>query len=192
MWMEIGEHVRQRYAKRILGIKNGVEAKIHAETHKYEAIYNILKLFNESILLIKNYAPTRKESRDYYINGELMLIVNSAKNELDTLYYVTLDEDREVNKQKVNQYVKEIRNNNKKVKEINLQQAKQDEITHHIEYTLKRLSKEKVSDSLMGKLQTEREASIQICKECAATAKSLRTENRELMTEMFRKIKMSV
>jgi signal recognition particle GTPase len=187
--MEIGSHVMQRYVKRVLEIDDGVKARQYAENNKYEVIYNILKLFNESTLLIKDYAPTRRETLDYYINSEILIIVNPRKNEISTLYYVTLEEDNESNREKVKEYVRTIKDNNNKIKKINIAQAKQDPITKHLEFMIERLVKEDVPDSLIKSLQEETNKSIEKCKDFARDAKALRMENRELMTQLFRKLK---
>jgi signal recognition particle GTPase len=184
--MEIGSHVMQRYVERVLGID---KSKLYAQTHMYEVIYNILKLFNESTLLINNYAPTKKDTFDYYINDQLLIVVDPRKKEIKTLYYVTLKVDSKENHEKVRQYVKLIKTNNNEIKKLKIAQNKQNPISKHLEFMLDRLMDEDIPNELMDRIYSEKEESIQTCKDYAATENRLRSENRDLMTEMFKKLK---
>lgn len=178
--MEISEHAIQRYVKRVMGINDGNKAKEYACHHRYEVAYKILDLFNKSSVLHINYAPTRGETLDYYINGEILLVVNTKNNELSTMYQVALGND------KLKFFVDKIKKNNSLIKAINLQKEKQDEISDHLKYMINRLQG-KVENALIESFQKEYEESVAKCKEYAAETKRLRLENRDMMTDIFRK-----
>lgn len=177
----------QRYVQRVMGIADGREAKKYANENANEIWHKVMNLFNESKVLYKNYAPNRGQTLDYYVNKEILIIVDPKKDEIYTLYFITLDEEEYANSLKIQQYVKLIQKNNNRVNAINVRQNKQERITSHIEYMLNRLKDELVPETLLNELQEERENIINFCKELASDAKKLRLENREMMAEIFKK-----
>ncbi|MGD6876896.1 hypothetical protein [Bacillus infantis] len=185
--MEINFHVKLRFVQRIIGIEDVNAAKKFIEQNEYEVVYKILEFINEAQLLHENYAPARKDTLDYYINGETLLVLQPKKKGLVTLFDVTLDADDKTNSDKIRQYIKAIKQNNNAITKINVKQKKQDIISHHLEYMLKYLG-ENVSEEVKTKIYEDRQKSIDICKEYAANAKEYRMENRELMSEMFKKL----
>jgi ribosomal protein S17E len=183
--IKIGDHARQRYVKRVLGIEDGEKAKQYAIENIDKVTCLILDLLNNSSLLYKNYAPTRKEALDYYINGELLIKLDN--NEVESMYYINLDSDKKTNSKKIKEYVNKIKQNNLRVEQINVLKEKQDENSLRLEYMIKRLQG-KVAEDMIDELSKEFEESIKKCKEYAAETKKLRIdENRAMMTEMFRK-----
>jgi hypothetical protein len=187
--MIIDGHVKYRFVQRILGIKDNREINKFIANNEFEVHYRIVEFVNNAELLIENYAPTRKDTLDYYINGEILIIINPRTKEIHTLYHITLDSENVINSKKIKQYVKTIRMNNSKVKHLKLQLKKQNLNTDHLEYMLKYLG-EDVDNSVIEKIEQDREHSISVCKELAAQEKVLRMENRELMSEMFIKLDM--
>lgn len=177
----------QRYVKRVIGIVDGEQAKKYAIENANEIWHKVMNLFNESKVLYKNYAPNRGQTLDYYVNKEILIIVDPKKDEIYTLYFITLDEEEYANSLKIQRFVKLIQKNNNSINAINVRQNKQERITSHIEYMLNRLKGELVPETLLNELQEERENSINICKELASDAKKLRLENREMMAEIFKK-----
>ncbi|MFJ7976548.1 hypothetical protein JNUCC23_09040 [Peribacillus sp. JNUCC 23] len=104
--MKIDHHVMYRLVQKVIGVSDDCKIQKYINDNYYEVVYRILEFINESILLIENYAPSRRDTLDYYINGETLLIMKPKKAELVTLYDITLDaEDRE-NSHKIRQYVK--------------------------------------------------------------------------------------
>jgi hypothetical protein len=185
--MIIDGHVKFRFVQRIMGIMNENEINKFIANNEYEVTHRISEFVNQSELLIKNYAPTRKETLDYYINGEVLIIIDPNKDELKTMYYITLDSEDKKNTQKINQYVKTIRKNNSKIKELKIKQKKQNIISKHFEYMIEYLPTD-IDKSLIEKITFDMDQSIDICKYLAAQEKELRSENRELMSEMFKKL----
>lgn len=182
----INDHARQRYVKRVMGIENGIQAKDYANANKYEVTYKILELMNNSILLHDNYSPTRRETLDYYINGELLIKFNPKNNELESMYYISIDKDKQTNSKLIKSYVKKININRQTIRSLVLKREKQDEVSLHIQFMLKRLEG-KIEQSLYDQLQSEFAESINLCKGYASEEKRLRTENREVMTILFKK-----
>lgn len=116
-----------------------------------------------------------------------MLITKPKKAELVTLYDITLDAENRENSHKIRQYVKKIKLNNGNVKRISKRQAQQDQITKHLEYMLVYLEGI-LTDDKVSSIECEIKKSIEICKDHASEAKGLRMENREMMSEMFKKL----
>jgi activator of 2-hydroxyglutaryl-CoA dehydratase len=187
--MIIDGHVKYRFVQRIMGMKDNKEINTFIVNNEFEVHYRIVEFVNSAELLIENYAPTRKDTLDYYINGEVLIIFNPRNKEIHTLYHITLDSENVINTKKIKQYVKTIKMNNSKVKHLKLQLKKQNLNTDHLEYMLKYLG-EDVGSSVIEKVIMDRERSIGVCKELAAQEKTLRMENRELMSEMFIKLDM--
>jgi hypothetical protein len=185
--MIIDGHVKYRFVQRILGINDNREINRFISDNEFEVNYRIVEFVNNAELLIENYAPSRKDTLDYYINGETLIIMKPNKKEIVTLFDITLD--AEDNSKKIEEYVKTIRSNNSKVKYIKIQLKKQNLITDHLEYMLKYLGND-VEGFVIDKIKQDREVSIGICKELAAQEKTLRMENRELMSQMFIKLDM--
>jgi hypothetical protein len=185
--MIIDGHVKYRFVQRIMGIKDNREINRFIANNEFEVHYRIVEFVNSAELLIENYAPTRKDTLDYYINGEVLIIINPRTKEIHTLYHITLDSENVINTKKINQYVKTIKMNNSKVKHLKLQLKKQNLNTDHLEYMLKYLCDD-VEGSVIDKIKQDREVSIGICKDLAAQEKALRMENRELMSQMFIKL----
>lgn len=182
--MEIRDHAKERYVQRVMGISNIKESKRIAKENNFEVSYRILELINGATVVFEGYAPTRKETFDYYINKEILIVLKPFKKEVVTLFNVTLDHENHVNNKKIKEYVKQISKNNHMVRQLGLKQAKQDTITHHLEYMINRLR----GEIDVNKFEIERDESIQICKDIAAQTKVFRLENREMMSEMFKKL----
>jgi hypothetical protein len=185
--MIIDGHVKFRFVQRIMEIKNEKEANKFIANNEYEVIHRIVEYVNQSELLINNYAPTRKETMDYYINGEVLIIIRPSNKEIETLYHITLDTDDRTNTEKIKQYVKKIRKNNYRVKELKIKQKKQNKVSDHLEYMLKYLGKD-VDDSIVYNINYDFAHSINKCKDLAANENLLRDENRGLMSELFIKL----
>jgi hypothetical protein len=191
IWMLIDGHVKFRFVQRIMGTNNEREANKFIANNEYEVIHRIVEFVNESELLIENYAPARRDTLDYYVNNETLIIIKPNKNpnkmELVTLFDITLDSDSKQNTEKIKQYVKTIKRNNNEIKTINIKQGKQDVISKHMEYMINYLACD-VDTHIMENIEADKQRSINICKEYAAQAKALRMANRELMSEMFIKL----
>jgi hypothetical protein len=189
--MIIDGHVKFRFVQRIMGIKDVNEVNKFITNNEYEVHSRIVEFVNDADLLIENYAPARRDTLDYYINGETLIIIKPNKNpnkmELVTLFDVTLDSNSEQNTEKIKLYVKTIKRNNNEIKAINIKQSKHDVISKHLEYMINYLACD-VDNHIMENIEADKQRSINICKEYAAQAKSLRMENRELMSEMFIKL----
>jgi hypothetical protein len=185
----IDGHVKYRFVQRIMGLKDTREINKFIVNNEFEVHYRIVEFFNNAELLIENYAPTRKDTLDYYINGEVLIIFNPRIKEMHTLYHITLDSEDTANSKKIKQYVKTIRTNNSKIKALNIKLKKQNLNTDHLEYMLKYLDKD-VDDSIIYNINYDMAHSINKCKDLAAQVKTLRMENRELMSEMFIKLDM--
>jgi hypothetical protein len=187
--MIIYGHVKYRFVQRIMGMKDNKEINRFISDNEFEVHYRIVEFVNSGELLIENYAPSRKDTLDYYINGEVLIIINPRNKEIHTLYHITLDSENVINTKKIKQYVKTIKMNNSKVKHLKLQLKKQNLNTDHLEYMLKYLG-EDVDDSIIYNINYDMAHSINKCKDLAANEKSLRDQNRELMSEMFIKLDM--
>ncbi|SMQ86797.1 hypothetical protein SAMN05444673_6844 [Bacillus sp. OV166] len=188
--MLIDGHVKFRFVQRIMGIKGESEINKFITNNEYEVAYRILEFVNNAELLIENYAPARRDTLDYYINNETLIVMKPNKKELVTLFDVTLDSDNKQNTEKIKQYVKKIKMNNNEIKGIKIKQSKQNTISKHLEYMINYLIGD-IDEYKMDIIQTDLQHSINICKEYATQEKALRMENRELMSEMFKKIKKS-
>lgn len=185
--MLIDGHVKFRFVQRIMGIENESEANKFIANNEFEVHYRIVEFVNNAELLIENYAPSRKDTLDYYINNETLIIMKPNKKELVTLFDITLDSDSKQNTEKIRKYVKTIKRNNSEIKAINIKQVKQDVISKHLEYMINYLADD-IDNYRMENIESDLQRSINICKEYAAQAKVLRMENRELMSEMFKKL----
>jgi hypothetical protein len=185
----IDGHVKYRFVQRIMGLKDTREINKFIVNNEFEVHYRIVEFFNNAELLIENYAPTRKDTLDYYINGEVLIIINPRTKEIHTLYHITLDSEDTANSKKIKQYVKTIRTNNSKIKTLKIKLKKQNLNTDHLEYMIKYLDKD-VDDSIIYNINYDMAHSINKCKDLAAQIKALRMENRELMSEMFIKLDM--
>jgi hypothetical protein len=170
-----------------MGIEDEKEINRFIAQNEYEVNHRILEFVNQSKLLIANFAPSNGETLDYYVNGEVLIIMKPNTKELKTLYYITLDSENNKNSEKIKQYVKTIRKNNNKVKELKIIQKKQNKITDHYEFMIKFLDGE-IDAKLKDKIETEKQSSINICKDLAAQENSIRAENKELMSQMFVKL----
>jgi hypothetical protein len=186
-FMIIDGHVKFRFVQRIMDIKDEREVNRFIANNEYEVTHRINEFINDAELLIKDYAPTRKDTLDYYVNDEVLVIIDPRNDELKTMYFITLDTDDKNNSLKIKQYVKKIRKNNNKVKDLKIKQKKQNKITDHYTFMLQYLTDE-INTDLVNKIRNDEQKSIDICKELAAQENSLRNENRVLMTEMFKKI----
>jgi alpha-amylase/alpha-mannosidase (GH57 family) len=185
--MEIRDHAKLRYVQRVLGIGNVKEARKYIKENEFEVAYRILEFINDSSLFYKSFAPSRGETFDYYINGEVLIVMGREKSVVITLYHVTLDSKSKINSKKIREYIKQITKNNHLVKTLRIQHERQDKITSHLEYMIDRLRGE-IDESKMVAFEIERNESIEKCKELIAQNKGLRVENREMMAEMFTKI----
>lgn len=190
--MEISRHAMLRYVQRVRGIKDGNKASEYLKENKFEVAYRILELFNSATVLHKNYTPTRKDPFDYFINNELLMVVNTKENELTTLYYVTLDIEDEINSSKVREYVKVVKKNIGIITALETKRKKQDKSSDNLEYMIKklrgRISDDLISEDLISEFEVEFAESINICKGYVAESKKLRLENRDMMTQIFKKI----
>jgi hypothetical protein len=178
--MNIREHAKPRYVQRVMGMSDHEVANKYAQKNNKVVSEKILEFFNDSEILHRHYAPTRKESMSYYINGDFMIIVKDKTNEIDTMYRITLLPDPEENKMLIQKYKYKIQSNLAKVQEI-------EEVKHIQDKESKRLEEE-LYNSEDEKLRKQFLESIEKCKQYAAEQKELRMENRELMTRLFRKI----
>jgi hypothetical protein len=189
--MIIDGHVKFRFVQRIMGIKGVSEVNKFIANNEFEVHYRIVEFVNEAELLMKNYAPARKDTLDYYINNETLIIIKPNKNpnklELVTLFDITLDINSKQNSDKIKNYVKTIKRNNNEINTIKIKFKKQNSTSDHLKYMINYLDG-KIDESLMDNIKVEYEKSISICKELAAQEKKLRMENRELMSEMFIKL----
>jgi hypothetical protein len=189
--MIIDGHVKFRFVQRIMGINNEGEVNKFIANNEYEVIHRIVEFVNEAELLIENYAPARRDTLDYYVNNETLIIIKPNKNpnkmELVTLFDITLDTNSRKNSDKIKQYVKTIKRNNNERKFIQSKFKKQNTTSDHLKYMINYLDG-KIDESLMKDIKVDYEKSISICKELAAQEKVLRLENRELMSEMFIKL----
>lgn len=176
--MNIREHAKPRFVQRVLGIEGYAEANMYAQKNGKEVSKKILDFFNKSKVLHLHYAPTRKESMSYYINEDFIIIVKDRTNEIDTIYRITLLKDRDENLALVQRYRERIQANLNKVKRIEIVKQEQDKRSLELE-----IDKDYSTDSLAKFYE-----SIQLCKSYAEQQKRLRTENRELMTRLFRKL----
>jgi hypothetical protein len=183
----IDGHVKFRFVQRILGIKDVKEINKFIANNEFEVHYRIVEFVNNSDLLIANYAPARKDTLDYYINNETLIIMKPNNKELVTLFDITLDVDSKQNSDKIKQHVKTIRRNNSKIQVIKNKLKKQNAKTKHLEFMIDYL-KGNIDETLMESLESDRQTSIDICKDHAAQEKQIRMENRELMSEMFIKL----
>jgi hypothetical protein len=187
--MIIDGHVKYRFVQRIMGIKDNREINQFITANEFEVNYRIVEFVNNAELLIENYAPSRKDTLDYYINGETLIVMKPKGKELVTLFDITLDAENKTNSMKIKQYVKSIRNNNSKIKGLKIKLKKQNLNTDHLEYMIKYLDTD-VDDSIIYNINYDMAHSINKCKDLAANEKSLRDQNRELMSEMFIKLDM--
>jgi hypothetical protein len=187
--MIIDGHVKFRFVQRIMGIKNESEAKRFISNNEFEVHYRIVEFINDADLLIENYAPSRKDTLDYYINKETLIIMKLNKKEIVTLFDITLDSDSKQNSDKIRQYVKKVKRNNNDIKALKIKLNKQNAISDHHKYMINYLNG-KIEESLMENIEIDYQKSINICKDYAAQEKQLRMENRELMSEMFKKLEM--
>lgn len=185
--MILDGHVKFRFVQRIMGIEDEREVNKFIANNEYEVTHRIKDFLEESELLMENYAPGKKDTLNFYINGEVLIIFEPNKKELRTMYFITLDSDPKKNSQKIKQYFKSIRKNNNKIKELKIKQDKQNKISKHLEFMIEYLGEE-INDTLMNKIEKEKDESIAICKELAAQEKVLRHENRDLISEMFIKL----
>lgn len=185
--MIIDGHVKFRFVQRIMGIKDEWEVNRFIANNEYEVIYKILEFVNHAELLIENYAPARRDTLDYYINNETLIVMKSDKRELVTLFDITLDTNNKENTEKIKQYVKTIKKNNGQIKAFKERQKKPNQIAKHYEFMIDYLGGG-IDELLIKRIQLDAQESINICKELATQEKELRLENRELMSEMFKKL----
>jgi hypothetical protein len=183
----IDGHVKFRFVQRIMGIKDVKEINRFISNNEYEVNHRIFEFVNQSELLISNYAPTRKETLDYFVNGEVLIVMRPNKREIETLYYITLDTEDQKNSIKIKEYVKKIRKNNNLIKQLKVKQKKQNLVTDHLEYMIEYMGKD-VDDSIIYNIKYDMAHSINVCKDLATQEKAIRDENRELMSEMFVKL----
>lgn len=188
--MIIDGHVKYRFVQRILGIKDEKETNRFIANNEFEVHYRIVEFVNKATLLIENYAPARRDTLDYYINNETLIIMKPNKKELVTLFDITLDSNSKQNSDKIKQYVTTIKRNNNEIKVIKSKLNKQNAITDHLEYMIDYL-KGNIDELVMESIKSDKQCSIDICKDYAAHEKVMRMENRELMSEMFKKLKES-
>jgi hypothetical protein len=182
--LEIREHAKLRYVQRVMGIHDYREAQEFIKKNEYLVSYKVLEFYNDAKLLYKSYAPTRKETLDYYTNKDFMIVVHPKGNEIVTLYNMTLQTEDDINQKLIKEYVNKITKNNKEINKIETIKKKQDKISCHLEYMIGRLK----GTLDVSEYQVEFAQSIDKCKEYAAEQKKLRMENREMMTQLFRKI----
>ncbi|MEW5569682.1 hypothetical protein [Rossellomorea marisflavi] len=183
--MIVGEHVKFRYVQRVLGLSDKKDIDKFLAENEYYAIYKVMEFFNESKILYKNYAPTRKETLDYYTNGNFLIVVNSHLQEIVTLFDMKLDSEEGINIKLVKDHIKTIVNNNNQISRIEQDKKNQDELSKHLEYMIMRLK----DSHDVTTYQQEFAHSINICKELAAEQKKLRLESRDLMSALFKKNK---
>lgn len=185
--MKINDHVIYRFVQRVIGIKSDKEVQRYIARNRFEIVYKILEFINKSEILIENYAPGRRDTLDYYVNGETLILTKPKKTELVTLYDIRLDANSKTNSNKIRQYVSTIKVNNHKIRSLKLAQDKQNPITKHLEYMLDYFDGE-LSDGQISRINKDIKESIEICKQLALEEKTLRLENREMMSEMFKKL----
>lgn len=178
--MKLSEHAKLRYVQRVIGIEDINEAKQYLNNNEYFISYKLLEFYNSSKPLYKNYAPTRKETLDYFIKDDYLIVVNK-KTEIVTLYNMTLETEDDINQKLIKSYVKTIKNNNYRINQIEIVKRKQDQESKHLEYLIDRLKNE----IDIYKYELEFEISKEKCIKYAAEQKELRMENRKLMTELF-------
>lgn len=62
--MKIDNHVMYRFVQRVIGVSDDSKIQKYINDNYYEVVYRILEFINESILLIENYAPSRRDILD--------------------------------------------------------------------------------------------------------------------------------
>jgi hypothetical protein len=185
--MIIDGHVKFRFVQRIMGIVNENEINKFIANNEFEVIYRINEFINNAEVLIEGYAPSRKDTLDYYINNETLIVMKPNKAEIVTLFDITLDADSKQNTEKIKQYVKTIRKNNHLINELKIKQKKQDSISKHYEFMIEYLTGT-IGEDVMSKIKMDKDHSVSVCIDYAAQCKALRMENRELMSQMFIKL----
>jgi hypothetical protein len=106
------------------------------------------------------------------------------KKEVITLFHVTLDSEDKLNSKKIKEYIKQIKINQDEIIKLNSKKEKQDTISRNLEYLIERTKEQ------LAQFEMEYEESKSMCIDLAAETKKLRMENREMMSEMFKKLEV--
>lgn len=174
------DHAILRYVQRVLGYKDKAIALAYIKDNKYEVTYTLLNLVNNAKVLYESFSyEGGGETCKYLIAGETLLVVSRNNNVLITMYDIKVSENRDMNRELVESYVREIKRNNDTVQKKNSKKTKFDLQSRNLEYAIKRKEEE------LAELHGELAKSIEDSRWYTTTGKELRHENRELMGELM-------
>lgn len=178
--MKFSDHALLRFVQRVLKIEDENEAWQYIQENKYEIYYRLLKLINESEVLIKNFVITGDgQSYNYLIHNDILIVITSDKNVVVTLYDVKIDLNTQINSKLIQNYMKTIRRNNIKVSEKDVERKENDRTSRGLEALIKNKELE------LEQLKTELEINIEVSKNTAAETKKIRHQNRAIMEKIM-------
>lgn len=181
------EHVLLRYVQRIVGISDKYEAKNYVNNKRYKVTYKLLQLINESYILYeKFYSEQDKKQYTYYMNGNYLIVMDSVKKTVVTLYDVNMRESEEDEVDKVLQYAKSIKRNRNTLKTNEKNKGVVDNDSRKIEYAIE-LKKEELKE-----LESRLEKSIRKSQGIVEKNKEIKKENKSLMGKIMYGFKQRV
>lgn len=178
--MFIKDHAKLRYVQRVMKTEDVKVAQDYVKKNEFEVSYRLLEMLNKAELIYTAYAPVKGQNTyDYYVYEEFLIVTGMNKTELITLYDIIVDSNVEQNEKKIREYIKDIKRNINKINVANIQKEKQDQETVSLEFAIEQ------TNEYLAKLEQMRQKSIDKCKDQTKEIKSMRLENRELMTKIL-------
>ena len=113
--IELTQHIRERYAERIMGRENKTDIAVFINEHQEKIQTDIEKMITFGELLYSGRSTARYNEQlvDVYLKDTWIVIVDHAKNKAITLYSIDLGLGREFNLE----YVAKLKNRLEEVKE---------------------------------------------------------------------------
>lgn len=138
--MDVTKHCRERYVERIKGINNSIERKEYIANNQEQIDIDINKLFEFAKFIDTEQIGGDKTSKNFYINDNIILVVNTENTVIITLYKVDFGFSPKTNRNIIKDLLEEIeeeKNNvvkfdNRNKEYRNSQQLKIDEYKNKI------------------------------------------------------------
>lgn len=116
--LAVTDHCAERYANRIVGIDDTKESKRYAVQNRDMIVKNCNKMYKYSQKIYTGNINGDKTTKHYYLSDDIILVVNTKKTCIITLYKVDWGYPRENTRVALESVVKQLQLSHKKAKEV--------------------------------------------------------------------------
>lgn len=131
--INLTNHCKERYVERIKGITDTIEIKTYVAQNDDKITEHILKLYEYSTFLYKGQIGTDRVTRMFYINDDIVLVLDTAETCIISMYKVDFGFPKHTNKAVIKDLISELEIINSKLEQEvvifnELKEVKQNEI----------------------------------------------------------------